>query len=137
MGYHSDNEPELGPRPTIASVSLGDRRRFVLRHRASRERWSWDLGEGDLLVMRAESQSDYAHAIPKTSRQVGPSHQPHLPVLPAANPEKRTPAGASQIALMRRLRHITLIEERSAQVLAIVLQAIEMLAAAKRRREQH
>ena len=72
MGYHSDNEPELGPRPTIASVSLGDRRRFVLRHRASRERWSWDLGEGDLLVMRAESQSDYAHAIPKTSRAVGP-----------------------------------------------------------------
>ncbi len=72
MGYHSDNEPELGPRPTIASVSLGDRRRFVLRHRASRKRWSWDLGEGDLLVMRAESQSDYAHAIPKTSRAVGP-----------------------------------------------------------------
>jgi alkylated DNA repair dioxygenase AlkB len=72
MGYHSDNEPELGPRPTIASVSLGDRRRFVLRHRATRERWSWDLGHGDLLVMRDESQSDYAHAVPKTSRPVGP-----------------------------------------------------------------
>ena len=36
MGYHSDDEPELGLRPTIASVSLGDRRRFVLRHRATR-----------------------------------------------------------------------------------------------------
>lgn len=72
MGYHSDNEPELGPRPTIASISLGDRRRFVLRHRSSGERWSWDLGHGDLLVMRDESQSDYAHAIPKTSRPVGP-----------------------------------------------------------------
>lgn len=72
MGYHSDNEPELGERPTIASISLGDRRRFVLRHRASRERWSWDLGRGDLLVMRDESQSDYAHAVPKTSRPVGP-----------------------------------------------------------------
>jgi alkylated DNA repair dioxygenase AlkB len=72
MGYHSDNEPELGPRPAIASVSLGDRRRFVLRHRATRERWSWDLGHGDLLVMRDESQSDYAHAVPKTSRPVGP-----------------------------------------------------------------
>jgi alkylated DNA repair dioxygenase AlkB len=33
VGYHSDDEPELGPRPTIASISLGDRRRFVLRHR--------------------------------------------------------------------------------------------------------
>jgi len=75
MGYHSDNEPELGPRPTIASISLGDRRRFVLRHRATGGpggRWSWDLGHGDLLVMRDESQSDYAHAVPKTSRPVGP-----------------------------------------------------------------
>ena len=72
IGYHSDNESELGPRPTIASVSLGDRRRFVLRHRRTHARWSWDLGKGDLLVMRDESQSDYAHAAPKTSRQVVP-----------------------------------------------------------------
>jgi alkylated DNA repair dioxygenase AlkB len=72
MGYHSDNEPELGPRPTIASVSLGDRRRFLLRHRTTGARLSWDLGEGDLLVMRDESQSDYAHAVPKTLRPVGP-----------------------------------------------------------------
>ena len=72
IGYHSDNESELGSRPTIASVSLGDRRRFVLRHRRTHARWSWDLGKGDLLVMRDESQSDYAHAVPKTSRQVGP-----------------------------------------------------------------
>ncbi len=72
MGYHSDDEPELGPRPTIASISLGDRRRFLLRHRTTRERWSWDLGHGDLLVMRDESQRDYAHAVPKTSRPVGP-----------------------------------------------------------------
>jgi alkylated DNA repair dioxygenase AlkB len=71
MGYHSDDEPELGPRPTIASVSLGDRRRFVLRHRSTGERWSYDLGGGDLLVMRDESQSDYAHAVPKTSRPIG------------------------------------------------------------------
>jgi alkylated DNA repair dioxygenase AlkB len=72
MGYHSDAEPELGPRPTIASISLGDRRRFALRHRSTGARWSWELGRGDLLVMRDESQIDYAHAVPKTSRQVGP-----------------------------------------------------------------
>jgi alkylated DNA repair dioxygenase AlkB len=30
------------------------------------------LGEGDLLLMSAESQSDYAHAVPKTSKAVGP-----------------------------------------------------------------
>ena len=72
MGFHSDDEPELGPQPTIASVSLGARRRFVLRHRTTRERWTWELGGGDLLVMRDESQRDYAHAIPKTTRAIGP-----------------------------------------------------------------
>jgi alkylated DNA repair dioxygenase AlkB len=71
MGYHSDDEPELGTRPTIASLSLGARRTFTLRHRASRQRWSWELGEGDLLVMSDESQSDYAHAVPKTTKPVG------------------------------------------------------------------
>ncbi len=33
MGYHADDEPELGPQPVIASISLGARRRFALRHR--------------------------------------------------------------------------------------------------------
>jgi len=72
MGYHSGDEPELGERPTIASISLGARRRFTLRHRVSRERWSWELGVGDLLLMTGESQSDYAHAVPKTARPIGP-----------------------------------------------------------------
>jgi alkylated DNA repair dioxygenase AlkB len=72
MGYHSDDEPELGDRPTIASLSLGARRTFLLRQRVTRERWSWELGEGDLLLMTEESQSDYAHAVPKTRRPVGP-----------------------------------------------------------------
>ena len=72
MGFHSDDEPELGPEPTIASVSLGARRQFVLRHRPTRERWTWDLGAGDLLVMREESQRDHAHAVPKTTRPIGP-----------------------------------------------------------------
>jgi len=72
MGYHSDDEPELGPRPVIASVSLGTRRSFALRHRVTRQRWTWPLGAGDLLVMRNEAQSDYAHAVPKTARLVGP-----------------------------------------------------------------
>lgn len=72
MGYHSDDEPELGAEPTIASLSLGARRTFALRHRASRQRWTWPLGEGALLVMQGDSQRDYAHAVPKTSRKVGP-----------------------------------------------------------------
>lgn len=75
VAWHSDDEPELGERPTIASVSIGEARAFKIRRRWDRERggpWSVDLGRGDLLVMRGESQSDYEHAIPKTTRAVGP-----------------------------------------------------------------
>jgi alkylated DNA repair dioxygenase AlkB len=72
MGAHADNEPELGPEPTIASVSLGARRRFVMSRVGSRERASWSLGGGDLLVMSGESQRDYRHAVPKTAARVGP-----------------------------------------------------------------
>lgn len=72
MGYHSDDEPELGPRPTIASVSLGACRRFLIRRVATGERWTVGLGHGDLIVMTEESQSDYRHAVPKTARPVGP-----------------------------------------------------------------
>lgn len=72
MGAHADNEPELGPEPTIASVSLGARRRFVMTNVESGERFTWPLGGGDLLVMSGESQREYRHAVPKTSARVGP-----------------------------------------------------------------
>jgi alkylated DNA repair dioxygenase AlkB len=72
MGAHADDEPELGPEPTIASVSLGARRRFLLTEVESGERFTWSLGNGDLLVMSGESQRDYRHAVPKTPARVGP-----------------------------------------------------------------
>lgn len=71
VGWHSDDERGLGPEPTIASVSLGARRRFVLRHNASGRKYEWSLGGGDLLVMFGESQSDYRHSVPRTARPVG------------------------------------------------------------------
>lgn len=72
IGYHSDNEPELGDCPTIASISLGSRRAFHVKHLGSGERWTLQLGAGDLLIMSGESQADYRHAVPKTTRPVGP-----------------------------------------------------------------
>ncbi len=77
MGWHADDEPELGPRAPddvlIASVSLGAARRFVLRHRRRtaerRERW---LGGGSLLVMGGATQRRWQHALPRTARPVGP-----------------------------------------------------------------
>ncbi|MFM7274361.1 MAG: alpha-ketoglutarate-dependent dioxygenase AlkB family protein, partial [Gammaproteobacteria bacterium] len=52
MGWHSDDEPELGPAPLIASISLGAPRRFLLRSRAlPRQRHAMELPDGSLLLM--------------------------------------------------------------------------------------
>lgn len=69
MGWHSDDERELGPCPVIASVSLGATRRFVLKHRREPGRkLGLDLPNGSLLVMRGDTQAHYRHALPRTAR---------------------------------------------------------------------
>lgn len=73
MGWHRDNEPELGVQPVIASVSLGESRRFLLRHREERSlKVGRVLEHGSLLVMRGRSQECWEHALPKSSRPLGP-----------------------------------------------------------------
>lgn len=72
MGWHSDDEPELGAEPVIASISLGATRRFVLKHRHDAERrLALDLPHGSLLVMAGETQRHCRHALPRTARPVG------------------------------------------------------------------
>jgi alkylated DNA repair dioxygenase AlkB len=72
MGWHSDDEPELGPEPVIASVSLGAARRFVLRRRDDHSvRREFVLEPGSLLVMRGASQRQWQHAVPRTARLAG------------------------------------------------------------------
>ncbi|RKF15635.1 alpha-ketoglutarate-dependent dioxygenase AlkB [Alginatibacterium sediminis] len=65
MGWHRDNEKELGQNPLIASISLGASRRFLLRERRGEQQFEFLLGSGDLLVMRAESQEICEHSLPK------------------------------------------------------------------------
>jgi alkylated DNA repair dioxygenase AlkB len=72
MGMHSDNEPELGPQPAIASVSFGAARTFILLHKRSRERLRIDLTDGSLLLMAGSLQQNWLHGINKISRTVGP-----------------------------------------------------------------
>ncbi|MGQ4660259.1 alpha-ketoglutarate-dependent dioxygenase AlkB [Lysobacter sp. F6437] len=72
MGWHSDDEPELGPTPVIASISLGAARRFVLKHRrAPDHKVALELGHGSLLLMSGATQRNYKHALPRTTRPVG------------------------------------------------------------------
>ena len=69
MGWHSDNEPELGPAPVIASVSLGAPRRFLLRRRDDHAKKAEVLlDHGDLLVMGGQTQRHYQHSLPKSAR---------------------------------------------------------------------
>jgi len=73
MGWHSDDEPELGAQPAIASLSLGSTRRFVLKHRNDPSRkFALELPHGSLLLMRGATQANYRHALPRTARPVGP-----------------------------------------------------------------
>ena len=73
MGWHSDDEPELGPEPTIASISLGAPRRFVLRHKhKAAPAVELVLEHGSLLVMSGTTQTFWKHAVPKTTAPVGP-----------------------------------------------------------------
>jgi alkylated DNA repair dioxygenase AlkB len=73
MGWHADDEAELGRNPVIASVSLGASRRFCLRHRKHRAaRIEVTLTHGSLLCMAGATQHRWLHALPKTLASVGP-----------------------------------------------------------------
>ena len=72
MGWHADDERELGERPLIASVSFGASRRFLIRHRDEADRrLAIELSHGSLLLMCGDTQLNYRHALPKTARAVG------------------------------------------------------------------
>ena len=71
MGWHADDESELGPEPLIASLSLGAKRRFLIRPKNGGSSSAFDLGCGNLLVMRGKSQQEWQHCVPKTRKAVG------------------------------------------------------------------
>ena len=63
IGFHTDDEPELGINPVIASLSLGDTRGFFLRSRTTGQQRSVKLSHGSLLVMCGKTQQHFNHAI--------------------------------------------------------------------------
>lgn len=74
MGLHADDEPELGPEPIIASLSLGATRRFTLRPKQKRDpaRVELALEHGSLIVMRGLLQAHWVHGVPKQLRVTAP-----------------------------------------------------------------
>ena len=72
MGWHSDDEKELGEQPTIASISLGAERVFKIKHKHSNEKQSILLQSGSCLIMNGFSQRDYQHSLPKQQKLMHP-----------------------------------------------------------------
>ena len=72
VGWHSDDEPELGTNPVIASVSLGAARTFQFKHKQNPDlKQSVELTHGSLLLMRGTTQHYWKHQIPKTKKPLG------------------------------------------------------------------
>lgn len=74
MGLHSDDEPELGRRPIIASLSLGEERTFILKHKTRKDVKSvrLKLASGSLLLMKGETQHCWKHGIEKEKSPCAP-----------------------------------------------------------------
>ena len=72
-GWHSDNEPELGNDPKIASITLGGERFFHIKHKKIKDlRYKILLKHGSLLLMGKKSQTEWVHQIPKTKKKIKP-----------------------------------------------------------------
>jgi alkylated DNA repair dioxygenase AlkB len=73
MGFHQDDEKELGQNPCIASVSFGGTRNFRLKHLNKTDlSYTIPLANGSALIMKDETQHFWSHGISKTSKDVAP-----------------------------------------------------------------
>ena len=71
MGWHSDDEKELGKNPVIASLSLGAVRNFQLKHKTNPElKYALKLEHGSLLIMKGSTQEFWKHQLPKTKKSL-------------------------------------------------------------------
>lgn len=73
MGFHSDNERELGETPTIASLSFGAERLFTMKSKSGRQPdIKIRLSSSSLLLMKGDTQKNWKHGIQKSSTPLGP-----------------------------------------------------------------
>jgi len=73
VAWHGDRNRHTHTNPLVATVSLGARRRFLLRERGGGPtRLSLRPGHGDLVVMGGACQHEWEHTVPKEAGAVGP-----------------------------------------------------------------
>ncbi len=72
MSWHADDEKSLGDKPVIASVSLGEKRKFGLKHRFEEGlKLNLELESGSLLIMKGEMQEFWHHRIFPSKKPLG------------------------------------------------------------------
>ena len=72
MAWHSDDEKSLGKNTVIASLSLGAERKFSFKHKRTKQTVSLVLESGSLLVMKDETQTNWLHRLPETTKVLKP-----------------------------------------------------------------
>ncbi len=72
VAWHGDRNQHTHTNPLVATVSLGARRRFLLRPRGGRTALELRPGHGDLVVMGGACQHEWEHSVPKEAGAVGP-----------------------------------------------------------------
>jgi len=72
MAYHSDNETALEKHGSIASLSFGAERKFLFKHKQTKETVSIYLEHGSLLVMKDQTQDNWLHRLPPTTKVTRP-----------------------------------------------------------------
>ena len=68
MGLHSDDEKELGIKPVIASLSLGESREIYFKHKNKKLNLIIPQASGQLIVMHGKTQEYWKHEIKKTKK---------------------------------------------------------------------
>jgi len=68
MAWHSDGEKDLKKNGAIASLSFGAERKFLFKHKATKQNVSVQLEKGSLLVMKGSTQTHWLHRLPPTKK---------------------------------------------------------------------
>lgn len=72
MAWHSDDEKALARESGIASVSFGAKRKFSFKHKGNKTTVDIILEPGSLLLMTGNTQTNWWHKLPKTTKVTTP-----------------------------------------------------------------
>ncbi len=68
MAWHSDGEKDLKKNGAIGSLSFGAERKFLFKHKVTKQNVSIVLEKGSLLVMKGTTQTNWLHRLPPTKK---------------------------------------------------------------------